>query len=162
MKGAIFFLKMQDPSIANLLLIYKQTSHTHSCTNTHARQEDLLPCPPALTQTSDNLSCSSRAKRVTQGNGTSLGVHLGPVKTQLITAVDCHGGEGLIDLDNVNIGQAQTVLGEKLGDSDAGTDTHDTRSQTRNGGANILGHDGLAELDGGGALHEKNSGGWEE
>lgn len=141
------------------LLIDKQPSHSLSGTNAHADQQHLLLCPPALAQSSNNLSCASSTQRVTQCDGTTTGVHLRVVEADdVVTAVHCHGGESLIDFDDVDVGEANVVLGEELGDGDTGTDTHDARGKAGDGRANILGHDRLAELYRGRSLHEENSG----
>lgn len=139
-------------------LIHKQTSHTLSRTNTHARQQNLLLCPAQLAQTGNNLSRACSAERVAQGDGAAAGVHLGPVEGELVAAVDGHAGEGLIDLDDVNVGEGEVVLGEQLGDSDGRANAHDARGQAGDGGADVLGDDGLAELDGRGALHQEDGG----
>ncbi len=112
------------------LLIDEQTSHTHTRANAHAGQEDFLLLSPAFTQTSDNLSCACAAERMTQSNGTSPDVELGVVDLEGLEAVDCHGGKGLVDLDEVNVLQSQVELGEQFGDGDGWADTHDAGSKT--------------------------------
>lgn len=141
------------------LLIYKQTSHTHAGSDTHTGQEDLLLLPPALAQAGNNLSGTSRAQRVAEGNGAAAGVHLGPVEAELVPAVDGHGAKGLVELDDVDVGEANVVLLEQLGDGDGRADTHDAGRQAGNGRADVLGEHGEAELDGHGALHEHHGGG---
>lgn len=142
-----------------LLLVDEKTSHAHTSTNAHACQQNLLARFPALGQTSDNLSSTSGTEGMAEGNGTTAGVHLVPVELELVAAVDSHGSESFVDLDDIDIVEGEAVLVEKLGDGDGGADTHDARSQTSNGGADVLAENGLAELDGGRALHEQNSSG---
>ena len=91
-------------------------------------------------------------------DGSSSGVHLLVRQLQDILAVYGHGGEGLVDFDDVDVVDGDIVLAEELGDSDRGADAHDARCKTGDGGADELGENGLAELDGAGALHEEDSG----
>lgn len=146
-------------SVIISLLIYKQSCHTHARADAHARQKDLLPRPATLAEARDNLPRTGGTKRVPQGNRATLGVHLGPVQAQLVTAVDGHGREGLVDLDDVAVVQRQVVLCQELGNSNAGADAHDAGGQASNRRANVLGDDGLAQLDGCGALHQEHGGG---
>lgn len=141
------------------LLTNKQTSHTHARTNTHTRQQDFLARSPALTQPGDDLPRACGSKWVTQSNGAALGVHLVPVKGQLVAAVHGHGGECLVDLDDVDVRQGEVVLVQELRDGDAGADAHDARGNSGDGGSDVFGYNGLAELDGRGALHEEDCGG---
>lgn len=131
------------------LLVDKQTSHALASSNAHARQQQLLLGPPQLAQASHDLSGSSGSQRVAESNGASPGVHLGPVQVELVAAVDGHGGKGLVDLNDVNVVEADVVDGEQLGDGKAGANAHDAGGQAGDGRADVLGHDGQAQLDGG-------------
>jgi hypothetical protein len=96
---------------------------------------------------------------VTKRDSTAPNVELVVVDLQCLEAVHCHRGESLVKLDKVDIVECEFELGEKLGDGDRGTDTHDPGWQTGDGGANVLGENGLAESLGLGALHQEHRGG---
>jgi len=82
------------------------------------------------------------------------------IQTKYVNAVDGHGGEGLVDLDDIDIVLGQAVLGEDLWDGGGGADTHDSWGNTGDGCADEFGEDWLAEFDGFGSLHEEDGGGW--
>ena len=132
---------------------------TLSSSYTHGGEQHLLLGSSELRKTSHDLSGTSGAKRMAQGDGSTTRVHLGPVKTQLVTAVNSHGSKGFVNLNDVEIGEGKVVDGEQLGDGDARADTHDAGGQAGNGVADVLGKDGLAKLDGGGTLHQNYRGG---
>lgn len=96
---------------------------------------------------------------MTKGNGSTSDVHLLVWDLEDIFAVDGHGGESLVNLDDVAVIDSDVVFGEELGDGDGRADTHDTGGQTGNGGTDILGENWLSEFDGAGALHEENGSG---
>src|SRR6266536_851750 len=100
------------------LLIDKQTSHTLSSTNTHTCQQDLLLLSSALAQSSNNLSCTSGTQWVTKSNSTTTRVHLLVWQFQGVFAVDSHGCESLVDLNDVTVIDGDVVLAQKLGDGD--------------------------------------------
>lgn len=95
---------------------------------------------------------------MTQRNSSTPDVHLRVVDLQGVEAVDGHGRESLVDLDEVNVIEGKAELGEQLGNGDGWADTHDAGSETSDGGADVLGEDGLAELLGCGALHHQDGG----
>lgn len=88
---------------------------------------------------------------------STAGVDLSGVNLELLNAVNSHGGESLVELEEINVVDSEAELLEELGDGDGWADTHDAGRKTGNGGAAELGEDGLAELLSGGALHEENS-----
>jgi len=146
-------------NILHVLLVDEQTGHTHTSTNAHTGEENLLLLPPALAQTGDDLARTGAAERVTQRNSTSPWVELLVVDLECLETVYGHGSEGLVKLDEVNVLEGDVELGEELGDGDGRADTHDPGWQTSDGGANVLGEDGLAELLGSGALHHEDGSG---
>jgi len=85
------------------LLVNEETSHTLSSTNTHAGKQDLLLLPPALRQTRHDLASTCCSERVTESNCATADVHLGVVDAQLVQAVHGHGGEGLVELEDVDL-----------------------------------------------------------
>jgi len=143
-----------------LLLTNKQPRHPHPRPNTHTRQQHLLPRPPQLTQPRDNLPRARRTKRMSQRNSATPRVHLLPREVELVAAVHGHAGEGLVDLDDVDVVEGKVVLREELGDGDGGADAHDARGEAGDGGGDVFGDDGLVEADGGGALHKEEGGSW--
>lgn len=144
--------------IRTALLAFKHEASCHALASSNAHRDDehLLISSAELTEASDNLSRTRGSERVTEGNGTTTRVHLGPVQAELVTAVDSHRGKGLIDLKDIDVGNGKVKLGEELGDGIAGADAHYAGRQAGNGRADVLGEDGLAELDSGRALHEEN------
>lgn len=79
---------------------------------------------------------------------------------QHVLAVHGHAREGLVDLDDVAVGDGEIVFGEELGDRDGGPDAHYAWREPGDGGAHVFGEDGLPEGDGAGAAHEEDCGGW--
>ena len=150
---------LRAPSAASLL-VDKEARHALAGTYAHARQEDLLLGPPALAQARHDLAGAGGAERVAQRDGAALGVHLGPVELEGVAAVDGHAGKGLVDLDDVDVVDGEVVLLQELGDGHGRSDAHDARRQARDGGADVLGYDRLAELDGRGSLHEQDGSGF--
>lgn len=134
-------------------------THALSCTNAHCRDQNLLLLPSALAQASDNLSCTCAAQWMPESNGTSSWVHLLPVQLERISAVNSHASEGLVQLEDVDVVNGQSVLAQKLGHGNRWTDTHDARCETCNGGADVLGENWLVKLEGLAALHEKDCSG---
>lgn len=98
---------------------------------------------------------------MTDSDGTTLGVDLGLINTQLADRVQGLGGESLVDFPDVNVRDGHVKLLEELGDSNRGTDTHLVGSTTRNGSTNPAALDlrGQAELGGGRTAHEQSGSG---
>jgi hypothetical protein len=80
------------------------------------------------------------------------------IQTQDIEAVDGHGGESLVDLDDIDVILGELELGKELWDRNRGADAHNAWRNTGDGRAAELGHDWLPKLDGFAALHEQNRG----
>lgn len=98
------------------------------------------------------------AGRTYKSNGAASDVQLRVVDLQHVLAVDGHGSESLVELDEVDVLDVQAVLGQQLWDGDGRADAHDPGCETRDGGADELGQDGLAQLESLGALHEQHGG----
>jgi hypothetical protein len=141
------------------LLVDEETGHTLSGTNAHARQEDLLLLSPSLAQSGNDLPGPCGAKGMTQSNSTTTNVHLGVVNFECVQAVNCHGCEGLIQFNDVDIVNLEVVLGKKLGDGDRWANTHDAWCETSDSGTDELGKDGLTEGLCHAALHENDCSG---
>lgn len=87
---------------------------------------------------------------MTQRNRPSPDIHLRAIDAQIIDAVDGHGGEGFVDLDDVDIcAQVEGEFGEEFGDREGGADAHYPRGDAGDGGADVFGEDGLGEAEGG-------------
>ena len=97
---------------------------------------------------------------MTQRNSAAARVHFLVGNLQHVLAVDGHGGEGLVDLDDVDFVEGEVELCEELGDRDRGADAHYAGRDAGDGGAAEFGQDGLIQLEGFGALHEENCGGF--
>lgn len=94
-----------------------------------------------------------------QRDGPAAHVHLLVRDPERVLAVHGHGRERLVHLDDVDLVQGDAELAEELGDRDGRADAHDARGDARDGRADELGHDGLAEVLGFGALHQEDGGG---
>lgn len=140
------------------LLIHKQPSHALSSSNTHASNQNLLIRPLRLVQHSTDLSRSRSSQRVTKRNCTTARVHLSMVQTEVVQAIHRHRGECLVDFEDVNVVLGQVELAQELGDRGCRSDTHDTGRDTSDSGAAEFGEDGLVQLNGLGAAHEKDGG----
>lgn len=141
------------------LLVNEQTGHTLTSADAHAGQEDLLLLSSALAETGDNLASTGGTQGMAQSDGTTTDVHLLVGDVQDVHAVDGHGGEGLVELDNVNVVNGELVLLEELGDGGGRANTHDARRDTGDGGTDELAEDGLTETLGHVTAHEQDGGG---
>ena len=94
-----------------------------------------------------------------KGNSTTLGVNLLVGDAKLIRRPQTLTGESLVDLVNIDIVPRDASKVERLGNGLPGTLTHEERLDAYDGSADVLADDSLAELLGGGASHEENSGG---
>ena len=61
---------------------------------------------------------------MTQGNGASVGVHLGHVDTQLAHTVDALTGKGFVQLEDTDIALLDTAVFVEVADGEDGRDTH--------------------------------------
>ena len=100
------------------LLVDEQSSHSLSCPDAHASDQDLLLRPPCLTEDCANLSCAGSSKRVSKSDGATSRIHFGVVQAEDVQAVDGHGGESLIDLEDIDIVLSETKLAEEFGNGD--------------------------------------------
>lgn len=87
----------------HLLFIDKQRRHAHPGAHTHTRQQDLFLLTATLAQTRNNLPHARHAKRMAKSNRASARIELFPIEFELVAAVDCHGSESLVDLDDVDV-----------------------------------------------------------
>lgn len=140
------------------LLGHPHGSHAHTGADTHASDADLLVCPVELGQERANLAGASAAKGMTECNGTTLRVDLLGGYAKLVSTPHALRGEGLVDLEDVDIILGDTGLLQSNGDGLPGADTHEKGLNTNDAGGDILANDLLAETFGSGTLHKKNSG----
>ena len=96
---------------------------------------------------------------MSQRNSATPRVHLLAGQAKSLPAVNSHASESLVDLNDVDVVEGDVVDGEEFGDGDGGADAHDAGGETGGGGGDVFAEDGLAELLGGGALHEEEGGG---
>src|SRR5690606_21453200 len=140
----IIIIHYQLPSITNYHplpfshhlqnLVDKDTGHTLASTNAHGSNQDLLLGSSQLTQTSNNLSSTRATKWMAKGNSTTSWVNLLMVQSKSLHTVDSHRSESLVNLENINLILADSVLGKDLWDGNRWTDTHDSWSETDSGG----------------------------
>ena len=96
---------------------------------------------------------------MTERDGATVGVHLGGVDAQLTHAVDSLRGEGLVDLEDIDVRDLEAILGEQLADGRHRANAHDVCRH-----AHHLQVDEVAERrdalgDGGLLAHHHRSGG---
>lgn len=134
-------------------------SHAHTSANAHAGDTNLLVGALQLSQEGADLAGTSAAKRVTEGNGTTLGVDLLLGQAKLVDTPHTLGGKGLVDLEDVDIilGDASLLQGD--GNGLPGANTHQKGLDANNAGGDVLADDLLAQALSGGTLHEQDGGG---
>jgi hypothetical protein len=138
------------------LLSNPHRRHAHTSTDAHARDTDLLSSPPQLVEQGADLAGAGAAERVAEGDGAALGVDLALVQAKLVGAPHALRGEGLVDLEDVDIILVDAGLLEDLGDGGPWTDTHQEGSDAGDRCSDVLAENGLAESLGSRALHEKH------
>lgn len=141
------------------LLALEDGSHTHTGTNAHGGQTELLALALQLGHQGGDLAGTGASQGVAHGDGTTVGVDLLQRKTAGLNGVDSLGSESLVQLENIDILDLLADLLEDSGDSNGGTNAHDARRASNNGGGDELADNGESELLGGLALHQENSGG---
>ena len=99
------------------LLRHPDSGHTHTGTDTHAGDTNLLVCALELSEQCADLASTSAAKRVTESNSTTLGVNLLGRDAELINTPDTLGSERLVNLVNVDIILGDAGLLKCNGDS---------------------------------------------
>jgi hypothetical protein len=142
------------------LLVDKQASHALAGTDTHAGKQDLLLRSPRLAQYRANLSGTCSSKRVAKGNSATSGVDFLRIQTQYVHAINSHGGEGLVDFDNVDVVFRKAEFAQELRDCSGRANAHNAGWHTSNSSTTELGKDRLADLNGLGALHQKDRSSW--
>src|ERR1700722_17090803 len=86
----------------------------HAATCTHGDESDLLVLALELVERSTNQQRTGGADRVTQRDGTAVDVDLLAVDVEIADELLRHDGEGLVDLEQVDIAQRHAGLGEDL------------------------------------------------
>lgn len=99
-------------NILHVLLVDEQTGHTHTSANAHTGEQNLLLLPPALAQTSYDLTRTGAAEWVTQRDSTSPRVELLVIDLECLETVYSHGSEGLVELNKVNVLEGNVELGK--------------------------------------------------
>lgn len=141
------------------LLGHPDGSHTHTSADAHAGDTNLLVGPLELSQEGADLAGTSAAKRVAEGNSTTLGVDLLLRQAKLVDTPHALRGEGLVDLEDVDIILSDASLLQSDGDGLPGANSHEKGLDANNAGGDVLANDLLAQALGSGALHEQDSGG---
>lgn len=141
------------------LLALKDSSHTHTSTNAHAGNTQLLALALEFRQQGSDLASTSAAQRMAESNGTTLGVDLFVGDTKLVDRVDGLGSESLVDFENVDIVQLETSSFDGNRDGESRANTHDARRNTNDRSSDVLAEDGETELLGGLALHQEDGSG---
>ena len=119
---------------------------THASTDAHAYNAKALLRALKLAHESADHAAASHAEWVTEGDGTTLRVQLGGRHAELLHAVASLGGEGLVNLEDVNIIHAEASTLESLGDGKGGSNAHNLRWDTSDGKSNDSADDFAAVL----------------
>lgn len=136
-----------------------QSDLPHARTDTHTRDTNLLAPPLELVEQGGDLPGAGAAERVAEGDGAALGVDLLLGQAQLVGAPQALAGEGLVDLEDVDVVLGDAGELEDLGDGLPGTDAHEQWRDADDAGRHVLAKDGLAQALGGAALHQQHGGG---
>ena len=150
--------KVQCVVVGCNLLGHPDSGHTHTSTNTHTGDTNLLVGALELSQECADLAGACASQRVTKSNGTTLGVDLLQGQAKLVDTPHALGGKGLVDLEDIDIVLGDTGLLQSNGDGLPGTDTHEQGLDTNNAGGDVLSDDLLAQTLGGGTLHQEDGG----
>lgn len=141
------------------LFSHPHGSHAHTGTDAHAREADLLAAPPQLVEQGADLAGAGAAEGVAEGDGAALGVDFLHGEAELVGAPEALGGEGLVDLEDVDVVLGEAGELEDLGDGLPGAEAHEQGLDADDGGGDELAEDGLAEALGGAAAHHEHGGG---
>ena len=141
------------------LLGHPDSSHTHTGTDAHGSNADLLVRPVELSQQCADLAGAGAAKRVAEGNGTTLGVDLFSGEAKLVGAPHALGSKSLVDLEDVDIVLGDAGLLQSNGDGLPGANTHEQGLDTDDASSDVFANDLLAQALSSGTLHEQNGGG---
>lgn len=142
------------------LLGHPDGSHAHTRADAHARNTNLLTAALQLVQQRADLAGAGAAERVAEGDGAALRVDLLLGDAELVGAPEALAGEGLVDLEDVDVGVGEAA-GElvDLGDGLPRALAHEQGLDAGDAGGDVLAEDGLAQLLGRGALHQQHGGG---
>lgn len=141
------------------LLGNNQRSGTHTGTNAHGGDTDLLARLLKLGEQSGKLSSTGGSQRVANSNGTTSGVDLGLVDSTMLDGEQSLGSESLVDLENVNVVDGQTKVLKDSRNGVSGANSHELGGNTDGLAVDKLGKDGLAKLLGNRSSHEENGSG---
>jgi hypothetical protein len=78
-----------------------------------------------------DLAGAGGAEGVADGDGAAVGVDLGGVEAELTDAVEALAGEGLVELDGVDLVDGEAGLVQELADGGDGADAHDVGGDAR-------------------------------
>src|SRR5579884_2926758 len=78
-------------------------------------------------------AAAAGAERVAQRDGAAVGIELTLVNAELADDGDALRGEGLVQLDHVNVRKLQAGAGQRLADGGDGADAHHLRADARDG-----------------------------
>jgi len=130
------------------MLTNKYSSHTHTRANAHTRDEDPSTSLPSDIQPCGNLASARAAKRMSNGNSATVEVHFLIRNLQVLNRENSLAGKSFVDLEEVNVVLCNANQLKNSGNSEGGSDTHDTRRDANNSGVDIFSKDGKTKAFG--------------
>mmetsp|Transcript_8959 Transcript_8959/g.27159 ORF Transcript_8959/g.27159 Transcript_8959/m.27159 type:complete len:257 (-) Transcript_8959:856-1626(-) len=97
----------------------------HPAADAHGNHSILASPLPHLVQEGGGAPGASASQRVAKGDGPSVDVHPSQIKPELLARVEGLGGEGLVDLEQVDVRGLQAGSLDSLWDGNGGADSHD-------------------------------------
>src|SRR5690606_6184814 len=99
-----------------------QRGRTHATADAHGHHAVAATAALELAEDGGDQTRTGDAERVSQGDGATVGVHLVLGDAQLAHAVEALRGEGLVELEDVDVVDGQLVLRQQLADRGHRTD----------------------------------------
>ena len=114
-------------------LSFEDSSSAHASADAHGNDtESLLGSLEFVHQGADHAA-ARHSEGMAKGDGTTLRVQLSLGDSELVDGVSSLGGEGLVDLENVDVVDGKTAVFEGGRDGESGANSHDLRWDTSDG-----------------------------
>src|SRR5450631_1553146 len=103
---------------------FEEAGGAHAAADAHGDHDVAGLAATALQQCVPDLAGAGHPVRVADGDGSAVDVQLVRVDLEEVAAVHGLGGEGLVQLPQVDVLDLEVVLGEKLRDGEDRSDPH--------------------------------------